>query len=387
MGKKNKLNLLIVNRTLSMVRGGGELRDLAIGNEMSKRGHSVSILTGCPMFKNKNYTTSNIKQKNVMSPWLHRASKYINGTHISHLRIGGLIRRVDEFLFRMAAWRRITKEIDTYNVFQCFGLGMAPLAYKIEKNGKPTILVLSADSKINRYKRKIKQLSGVLAIGKAINHVPDAANKKEMGEVIPEYFRTDKKIKTDFYKKEKLNKDANVISYAGRLIDSKGVDLMMETVNEVIKKRPQTYLYVAGKGPKEGFIHKFCKQAGISSNVKVLGSIERNKMKNLYNASDLLILPSKKESFSMVVAEAISCGTPVVSADVGRVDRFIRDGKDGIIVQSRSPKELCKAVIKVIDKNANFSRQARNRSQYVQNKYSPEKIVDGVENFMYSLMN
>ena len=69
-------------------------------------------------------------------------------------------------------------------------------------------------------------------------------------------------------------------------------------------------------------------------------------MPGLYRAADLLVVPSRYESFGLATLEALSCGTPVVAAGVGAADDLIRPGCNGRLLPAPSPEGLAGAILK-----------------------------------------
>ncbi|NNC76082.1 MAG: glycosyltransferase, partial [Acidimicrobiia bacterium] len=61
------------------------------------------------------------------------------------------------------------------------------------------------------------------------------------------------------------------------------------------------------------------------------------QLADFYRAADLLVLPSRSESFGLVAAEAQACGLPVVAADVGGLPHVVADGESGILVSGWDP--------------------------------------------------
>jgi glycosyltransferase involved in cell wall biosynthesis len=79
--------------------------------------------------------------------------------------------------------------------------------------------------------------------------------------------------------------------------------------------------------------------------VKNLGLVhDRSTMSALYREHDLLCLPSRQESFGLVVPEALAHSMPVIVSDVGELPRIVRHGIDGFVVPANSPSRLLEAL-------------------------------------------
>lgn len=95
-----------------------------------------------------------------------------------------------------------------------------------------------------------------------------------------------------------------IAAFVGRLTESKGV----LAVAEMARRRPDWQFVVAGIGPIDPARWNL-------ANVKILGQLDRMQVAQLYRASDVMILPSPSESFSLVVREALASGCRVLCSD------------------------------------------------------------------------
>lgn len=101
------------------------------------------------------------------------------------------------------------------------------------------------------------------------------------------------------------------IFFVGRLIETKGVNLLLE----IVKRIQNINFVIAGTGPLELMIRKV---ADKYPNLHYLGRIENQSLPLYYSAADLVIVPSLvDEGFGFVVMEAVACGTPVLVSNRG----------------------------------------------------------------------
>ncbi len=120
------------------------------------------------------------------------------------------------------------------------------------------------------------------------------------------------------------------IIYAGRLSKEKGVLELPEIVAKIKKTHPDLHFLVAGTGPEEQPLKKLMPDA------EFLGWVDKNELPAVYSACDLLFLPSKFDTFSCVVLEAMSCGLPVIAYKLKGPKDIIRDGKNGYLAKTQS---------------------------------------------------
>jgi len=116
-----------------------------------------------------------------------------------------------------------------------------------------------------------------------------------------------------------LNDNARFFNmcYVGNLLNLKGTSILLETFNRLKRNNNNVFLTVAGVGPVEFTLRKKAKYYNIDNSISWLGKVERNKLFELYKKSDLLIFPSLRDSGGFVVLEAMSCGLPVATLDLG----------------------------------------------------------------------
>ncbi|HDP73945.1 MAG TPA: glycosyltransferase family 1 protein [Candidatus Woesearchaeota archaeon] len=141
----------------------------------------------------------------------------------------------------------------------------------------------------------------------------------------------------------KRQKQDNSIIYIGRLIPHKHIDDLLLSFKEVHKENSGIKLKIIGEGQEKGSLIKMSKKLGISQRVRFLGRLADYKdviaeiKKSLF-----LVLPSTREGFGMVLAEANACRKPVVAYASGGVLDVVMDGKNGFLVEPRNVKDLSK---------------------------------------------
>jgi len=157
-----------------------------------------------------------------------------------------------------------------------------------------------------------------------------------------------------------------VVLFAGRLSEEKGVMELPQIYKELKKRKQKVCFVIAGTGPMEKELRKEMPKA------KFLGWVDHHKLAEVYSASDVLVLPSKFDTFGCVVLEAMSCGLPVVAYKTKGPKDIIEDGKSGFLVSTRI--EMADKVALLVEDNnlqASFKAEAIKRSK----NYSSNKII------------
>ena len=105
--------------------------------------------------------------------------------------------------------------------------------------------------------------------------------------------------------------DESVILFVGRLIDLKEVDTLLHAFAQVAKGRP-CRLVILGDGPTQPRLERLSRDLGIAHLVSFPGFLPPDQLPKWYAMSDLFVLPSSDETWSVVVLEALASGVPVV---------------------------------------------------------------------------
>jgi len=172
------------------------------------------------------------------------------------------------------------------------------------------------------------------------------------------------------------NKIGKYILAVGRLTTPKGYPYLLKAY-ALISKDIEEKLVILGEGEDKERLKQLAKELEIQEKVSFLG-FQKNPYKFMKNAS-LFVLSSLWESFAIVIAEAMACGTPVISTDCpSGPGEIITNGKNGILVPPANEKELAKAIFFLLkDKNLRkkFSTECKKRAK----DFSIKKILPQYE--------
>ncbi|MEI6597194.1 MAG: glycosyltransferase family 4 protein [bacterium] len=133
----------------------------------------------------------------------------------------------------------------------------------------------------------------------------------------------------------------------GRLVSVKNIGLQIEAMAEVVKKYPNTELWIIGDGAERMELEKLSHDIRATNYVKFLGW--QNNLDNYYNQADAFILTSNSEGWGMAVIEAASFGLPIIMTDVGCAGEVIKDGDSGLVIPIGNKEKLVEAMLKIIE--------------------------------------
>jgi glycosyltransferase involved in cell wall biosynthesis len=148
----------------------------------------------------------------------------------------------------------------------------------------------------------------------------------------------------------------------------------------VLEAFPRAQLLIAGNGYMYGFIKLLIKRLNIEDNVKLLGFVPDKELPELYNLSDVFVLPSLySESFGITLLEAMASGKPIVASKVGGIPEVVENGWTGILVRRGNEKDLADAIIKILTDHSLAETLASNARKLVEEKYSWSIVTEEIE--------
>ena len=134
--------------------------------------------------------------------------------------------------------------------------------------------------------------------------------------------------------------------FVGRIQPLKGIDVAVQAAALV---PDLTLLVVGGPSGAQGEAELERLQAhSTGGRVRFVEPVPHDQLAAYYRAADVLLLPSRSESFGLVAAEAQTCGIPVVAARVGGLTDVVSDGSSGILVDGWDPVDYAIAIEKAI---------------------------------------
>jgi D-inositol-3-phosphate glycosyltransferase len=145
--------------------------------------------------------------------------------------------------------------------------------------------------------------------------------------------------------------------YVGRLQPHKGPDVAVRTLAEAVARDPAAKdLVLAIVGGPSGADHGaevsrlmgLAGALGVSERVMLFPPQPQHKLADFYAAADVVLVPSRSESFGLVALEAQACGTPVIAAAVGGLRYVVEDGAGGFLVEGHDPADHAERLLQIL---------------------------------------
>ena len=150
-------------------------------------------------------------------------------------------------------------------------------------------------------------------------------------------FRITGGVDSSRFGQPRKNRTVDLI-FVGRLVPIKSLDLLLATVNELVKGGRKIRARIVGSGPMEQELKELTCKMGIENHVEFAGFVP-DVIEELENAK-CFVLTSRSEGLSLAMIEAMLAGAVPVVADVGDLGDLVEDGVNGILVDSRDPNDF-----------------------------------------------
>ncbi|HEX8995154.1 MAG TPA: glycosyltransferase [Ktedonobacterales bacterium] len=138
------------------------------------------------------------------------------------------------------------------------------------------------------------------------------------------------------------------IGCAGRLTPNKGVAYLIEAMPEVLARRPETHLLIAGSGAGERELRRRVAQLQLGDHVTFLGHV--SDMSAFYRRLTLFVHPTvEQEGLPTVILEAQNAGLPVIASSVEGVTELVEDHVTGLLAWPGDPHDLAERILSLLD--------------------------------------
>jgi glycosyltransferase involved in cell wall biosynthesis len=131
---------------------------------------------------------------------------------------------------------------------------------------------------------------------------------------------------------------------ARNLEDVYDVPTALRAFARVRAAHPHARLTVAGSGPRRADLERLAVELGIAGVVTFTGRVENERMGDLYRDADVLLNPALVDNMPNSLLEAMACGVPIVSTNVGGVPYLVEDGRTALLVAPGDPERMAEAV-------------------------------------------
>lgn len=363
--------LVILNYYYPYISGLSEYARI-IAEEMVRRGYSVSVVTS---------------NHNNCLP----AEETLNGVRVIRAPILLKISKGAISTKYITLARRLSKQADVVNLhLPMLEAGLLSWLIAPQKTAVTFQCDINLPQKgINPLIQKVMDLSARICLRRCASIMvtsADYAKSSRVASQFPEkYHEMGAPIKKYLPDKHALAKKPHAvkrIGFCGRIVEEKGVDVLIRAYSLLRKTRTDIELVIGGMyesvagGSVYPELQKYIQENKVPD-VHFLGAIPEDDMAAFYTSLDVFTLPSinSLEAFGMVQLEAMRCGTPVVSSDLPGVKTIVERTGMGLVSRRGDAASLSECLKKILDRPEQYFRNL----SYIESLYGLELTADGYE--------
>jgi N-acetyl-alpha-D-glucosaminyl L-malate synthase BshA len=206
------------------------------------------------------------------------------------------------------------------------------------------------------------QTKEMLEVNKDISVIYNFVNEKE-------YY---KKVNPALKQQYGIKPDEKVIIHISNFRKVKRVEDVIDTFRR-IRTKIDAKLILVGDGPEYASISQLVTDLGMEDNVLFLG--KQKNISELLSISDLKLLLSEKESFGLVLLEAMSCEVPCIGTNVGGIPEVINHNETGYLVDLGNTEQAANDAIRILGDDTKLKRFSKNALSYARMQFHSQKVV------------
>lgn len=150
----------------------------------------------------------------------------------------------------------------------------------------------------------------------------------------------------DFRIRNKLSPDFIV---ARHLSPEYNTEMIIRAFEIIHTRYPQARLKICGKGPEKPRLEKLTDSLRLRGAVEFLGTIENERMPQAYDSADFFLNGSSVDNVPVAILEAFACGLAVISTNAGGIPYLVRDGYNGILVNTNEYRAMAEKALTLFE--------------------------------------
>lgn len=192
-------------------------------------------------------------------------------------------------------------------------------------------------------------------------------------------------VKEDFFKVER-HVVKNTVVTCGRLEEQKNHRLLINAFELVLRKHPDTKLFIYGEGKLKGDLTELIINKGIENNVYLCGN--SNNVPKILSEAEIFVLPSDYEGMPNALMEALASGVPCISTDCpcGGPKSLITDKINGRLISVNNEKQLVNTLNELLE-NKGIAEELGIEAHERAFNFTPSKINETWHKYMESIVS
>jgi L-malate glycosyltransferase len=379
-----KRRILILNT--QMEAGGAQKSLLILAQGLTRRGHSVTVVTMydknsyIPIFRNQYGVPIVDLQMKVQGNALRKTQAFLRGLK----KLYDTIRQND---------------IDTLQTFNDYSNIIGPFigwlaAVPVRVSSERGMLrnVNGVVRLLDRFITNTSLVHIMTTVSESMRDfcVEEQRIKPEKIVIIPNSVDVQKyslKVNLDqknqFIQQFGIDAYSFIVTIVARLSLVKGHMYLLQAIPRILQRLPDVHFLIVGDGPLHAQFKKRIEDENINTHVHMLGV--RHDVPMILACSDLFVLASLSEGMPNVILEAMAAGVPIVATKVGSVPEIIENEEIGLLIPPADPQALALAVIELAKNPTKMARMSLLAQQKAISEFSQDRNISAYESLYEKL--
>lgn len=187
--------------------------------------------------------------------------------------------------------------------------------------------------------------------------------------------------------KEDCYKNEPIILFFGRVVEQKGVFLLLEAFKKVKAQVPDAQLHYVGMGASYEKLKSLAKEFGRHDAVVVHGKKDLKELLELLHRSSVSVVPSIwPEPFGLTGLESQSAGVPVIGAAIGGIPEWCVDSVSGLLFEPNNAAMLSEKILQVLQETDFAHKLSKSAKQFCHENYSFTEVLKSTAAFYQNLI-
>lgn len=170
-----------------------------------------------------------------------------------------------------------------------------------------------------------------------------------------------------------------------RLVRRKGLKYLVQAMQQLSKSG--ITLEIIGTGERETELRALVDSMNLDNAINLIGYVPQERLADYYKRADIFVLPSISESFGQVLLEAMSSELPIIASRVGGIPETVHDALGGSLIEPASSRAIIGAVLKLANEPKTRQRMAAYNRKLAETNYQWSAIADQYESLYFHALN
>lgn len=179
---------------------------------------------------------------------------------------------------------------------------------------------------------------------------------------------------------KKRLKDKRIIFTLARLVERKGIDMILQALPKVKEKFSNVFYIIGGDGPYREYLEELMRNLNLKNDVLFTGFISEEEKHFYYSRAEIFVMPNRElpgelEGFGIVFLEANAYRKPVIAGNSGGAVDAVLNGKTGLLVNPFDAVEIANAIIYLLENKEYAQKLGQQGRKRVENEFRWKIIV------------